>query len=207
MKKIYLLAVLQLLLIIPVVAQTFNGTTNAWETAGNWSWPAGSTQSGVPTGASTDVWINKHVVSSQSSNITIGTVDVKTGSNITVGGCSSSTSCGGTFTIGSEALFKATTPIKENLIFDNQSDLNVYGTLEIWGDLIIKNGMTLNLYGTMIVHGNVIMQNNGTLTITGSGSLIVDGDFSAKGKLAMTNDGNVSVGGSSSIFRRSKSLS
>lgn len=185
MKKVYLLAVLQLLLILPVLAQTFNGNTNTnWGVSTNWS------TGQVPTGTGTDVRISKNVV--VESNVTIGAVAVDNNTSLAVSTTQTTPSNPPAviMSIGASG-----TP--KNLEYTNSGKLTVGANtrLVVWGDLIVNNSLDLDLAGELIVHGSIIMKNNGTLTVKGTGSLTVNTNFTAGDNLVIENLGSMTIAG------------
>ncbi len=194
MKKLSVLgALIGCIVSMSALGQTFNGTTNTdWNTGSNWS-----TSPTVPSGTGTDVTIGSNVVVQSPNSDLIGNVSVNNNTGITI-------NSGGTLTLGSLALFNAST--KKSLTFSNSGSLTVAGTLYIYGDLIVTNSLTLSITGTMVIYGNLVMNNGGTLAVSGSGSLQVQGSVtggnstqistSGSGTIAVT--GSIALGGGSS---------
>lgn len=79
----------------------------------------------------------------------------------------------------------------------NNTVINVYGTLIIWGDLVVDNNLVLIVTGTLIIRGNVNMNNGGALNV--SGNMVVDGNFTGNNNTEVNVDGSIAVGGSVNV--------
>ncbi|HRJ28900.1 MAG TPA: T9SS type A sorting domain-containing protein [Cyclobacteriaceae bacterium] len=79
----------------------------------------------------------------------------------------------------------------------NNTVINVYGTLIIWGDLVVNNNLILVVTGTLIIKGNVNMNNGGALNV--SGNMVVDGNFTGNNNTEVNVDGSIAVGGSVNV--------
>jgi len=156
-------------------AQTQQNSGN-WNSAGNWQ--AGN----IGDNISESVSLNNNVATTVISgdNYTIGDLTFGNGSKLYV-------NAGGILIIGASG----------NLGFletNNNAEIFVDGTLEIWGDLNVNNNLVIQVTGDLIIHGDVNLFNNSNFTI--SGNMIVDGDLNANNNTNFNvNSGSVDVGG------------
>ncbi|MBI1768463.1 MAG: T9SS type A sorting domain-containing protein [Bacteroidetes bacterium] len=178
------------LLSLAAAGQTFN-TTGSWNTGSNWS------TSSVPSGTGTDVTLAANPTVQNGNSDLIGNVTVNNNVTLTI-------AAGGTLTLGSSALFNAST--KKSMTFSNNGTLQINGggtdgLLEIWGDLIVNNNLQMQVTGNLIVHGNIVMNNNAQLQVSGGGTITVGGNVSGG------NNAQIQVSGSGSAFNIGGSLS
>lgn len=94
----------------------------------------------------------------------------------------------------------ASLTINGNASVGNTAIFNTLGTLTITGLLDINNNATINVDGTLNL-GAIEMNNGGVLDVSGSGSIDVDGDFTAKNGTTINVDlgGVVDIGGDFSV--------
>lgn len=186
------------LFILPIsaVCQSTFSTSGNWDASGNW------TPAAVPNSTGTDVTI---------SNNTNPTVRTNGGpyviGNITAGKTTINVNTSASLTLGSSALFAAST--KKSMTLNNASTLQIDGTLEIWGDLIVNNTLNLQISGTMIVHGNITMSNGAQIQVGGSGVLQVGGNLTGGNntQIQTSGSGSIAVAGTLSVGGGSSSIS
>jgi hypothetical protein len=170
--------------------QTFNGTTNSdWGTASNWS-PAS-----VPSGATTGVTL--------SASATI------TGSNVTIGNITTSSSAAITLSNGNgKSLTVGSSGNSANLTFSKGGQLDITSSATIWGDLIINiptgSTFTLNVSNgaTLDIKGNIVITGGGNFVINNTATLKVGGNISGgtgNATINQSNGGGFTVGGSISL--------
>lgn len=78
--------------------------------------------------------------------------------------------------------------------------LNVYGTLELYGDFMSNGNVTIHSGGILIVRGN-FYHSKSTLSI--QGNILVLGNFESENNTSVTNNGNLVVAGESLIQDKS----
>ena len=88
-----------------------------------------------------------------------------------------------------------TVTLNSNIIFGNNCNLDVYGTLIINGDLIAdNNSLTINVPCELIVNGKMEGKNGATIAISGNVSVSGDVVFNNGGSITL-DSGNVNIGG------------
>lgn len=167
-----------LLLLIPLLVYA---ATTTLTSSGNWSDDTNWSGSDIGDNINDDVnWNNN-----------LGTVTIQNGEDYTVGAVNMGN--GNTLTIdagGNLDVGDASNP--DDLTTNNNTTINVYGDLEVWGDLIINNNLIFNVTGNVTVHGDMSIGNGGAVDI--DGSLDVGGSIDAGNGSELTGDGTVSSG-------------
>ncbi|MCA6078064.1 T9SS type A sorting domain-containing protein [Fulvivirga sedimenti] len=174
----YFLAAVLTLLAGLTFAQRQN-TTGNWNNSGNWQ--GGNIGDNISESVDLAGGITSTIVSGD--NYTIGDLTFANGAKLYI-------NTGGILIIGSSG----------NLGFletNNNAEIYVNGTLEIFGDLNVNNNLVIQVTGNFIIHGNVDLRNNSNFSI--SGSMVVDGDFIANNNTDFTVNGSVDIGGDISV--------
>lgn len=142
-----------------------------------------------------NTWSNLNIGDDISEDVTItsnkGTIVVRTGFSYTIGDLTMNNSNLLTIKNGSTLnLGNASTP--KTLYAKNTAQINIEGTLVIWGDLNVKNNLNLNIIGSLTVKGDLIMNNNSNLTV--EGNLNVENNFIGGNNIISVVNGSINVG-------------
>jgi len=172
------LSILTLLLLIGVSAMGQNRTISG---TGDWN--------------DTGIWVGGNIADELAENVIMNngtSVTLTSPLNYTVGNYTANNN--NTLTINSGAeLNIGSSGNPRNFNSGNNTVVNVFGTLIIWGDLVVNNNLVLVVTGTLIIKGNIDMKNGGALNV--SGNMTVDGDFIGGNNTAVDVDGSITVGG------------
>lgn len=174
----YQLSILALLFVTVITAFGQNRTITG---TGDWNDP------GIWTGGNIADELAENVIMNNGTSVTLTSP-----LNYTVGNYSTGNNNTLTIDAGAE-LNIGSSGNPRDFNSSNNTVINVYGTLIIWGDLVVNNNLILVVTGTLIIKGNVDMKNGGALNV--SGNMTVDGDFTGGNNTAVVVDGNITVGG------------
>lgn len=177
--------------------------TATMQTSGNWNAPSRWVGGNVGDNINENVVINDNVDAdiTNAHAYTVGNLTVGDDLVFKVGGSNSSNVA--SLTIGADGNFK-------NLTVGSDVDLYIRGNnseLEVWGDVELSDGISLNNYGSLVVHGDVILTGDANFnTYSGSNTRILgdlvgvgDVDFILNSGGPISIAGNISVGPGSSI--------
>ncbi|HEY9045550.1 MAG TPA: T9SS type A sorting domain-containing protein [Ohtaekwangia sp.] len=180
-KSITLLTLFQILTCFAFAQATMTGNSsgNNWAVAANWS---GSNIGDVVTET---VTINTNIDPKiySGSTFTVGSTTISNNNTLTI-------NSGGTLNIG-DATHTATLTTNSNM------NINVAGTLIIWGTVNVNSNINWSISGTVIIKGNLVMASNANVTV--SGNLQIDGNLQGSSNTNVSVSGNVKVGGNINV--------
>jgi len=161
-----------------LVGQTVTmNTSGNWNTSSNW--------------ASNDIGntVSETVVISNNVNPSVASANTFTVGNTTLNN-NNTLSVDGTLNIGNSTNSRTLTT-------NNNANINVAGTLIIWGDVEVNNNINWAISGTVIIKGNLVMDNNANVSV--SGNLRIDGNLTGGNNTNIAVSGTVSVGGTTTV--------
>jgi hypothetical protein len=161
-------------------AQTATMTTSGnWGTASNWL------GSNIGNTLAETITIDNNVNPTVASGVTftVGNTTLANNNTLTVNST-------GTLNIGDASNARTLTT-------NNNANIDVAGTLIIWGDVIINNNINWAISGTVIIKGNLTMDNNSNVAV--SGNLTIDGNLTGGNNTNVTVSGTVNVAGTTSV--------
>jgi hypothetical protein len=164
----------------PLAAQTATMTTSGnWGTASNW------TGSNIGNTVAETITIDNNVDPTVASGVTftVGNTTFANNNTLTINST-------GTLNIGDASNARTLTT-------NNNANINVAGTLIIWGNVTVNNSINWSISGTVIVKGDLIMNNNSNLAV--SGNLQIDGNLNAGTNTNVNVSGTVAVGGTTTV--------
>lgn len=167
-----------------IMAMTFaSAQTATMNTSGNWNTASNWASSNVGNDVTETITISNNV------NPTVATANTFTVGNTTFSNNNTLT-VDGTLNIGNASNSRTLTT-------NNNANVNVAGTLIIWGNVEVNNTINWAISGTVIIKGNLIMHNNANVSV--SGNLRIDGNLAASNNTNFAVSGTVSVGGNTSV--------
>ncbi|RAV99774.1 T9SS type A sorting domain-containing protein [Pseudochryseolinea flava] len=177
--KIFAITIVITLLALPkLTAQTATmNNSGDWGTDGNWS----GNNIGNTVAETITISNNVSPTVANGNSFTVGSITLANNNTLTVNG---------TLNIGDASNSRSLTT-------NNNANVNVAGTLIIWGNVTVNNNINWSISGTVIIKGNLVMVNNANVAV--SGNLRVDGNLTGGNNTNVAVSGLVSVGGSTNV--------